>query len=153
MEIAVRHPVNADQSSFRRIMVSSPHFYAQSLASGALSSNALSRQPGSHILAKQSDVDSALSDLSDRNSLFTGSVTKEPNRTNGDGDVSIGQVENALADDEKFELLSAFLDDEVTEEERQLVLHWLQSDEAVKANYQKQMRLRKALRSLKLDPL
>ncbi|MEL6352425.1 MAG: hypothetical protein AAFR58_11725 [Cyanobacteria bacterium J06627_28] len=137
-------------------MVSGPYFYAQSLASGALSANALGRQPVP--LAKQSDVDSAVSDLGDRSSFFASGVQKETNCANGDGGASnglasVGQAEKAFADDEKFELLSAFLDDEVTEEERQLVLHWLQSDEAVKADYQKQMRLREALRSLKSDLL
>lgn len=134
-------------------MVSSPHFYAQPLTSGALSSNALDTQPRPYVLAKKSDVDVASSALGAHSPFFTGSVKEGSNCTAGDGVASTEQVENPLIDDEKFELLSAFLDDEVTREERQLVLHWLQSDEAFKANYQKQMRLRKALRSLKADLL
>ncbi len=48
--------------------------------------------------------------------------------------------------EEKFELLSAYLDDEVTGEERRLVDRWLVSDLELQAHHQKQVRLRKALR-------
>jgi len=50
--------------------------------------------------------------------------------------------------DEKFGLLSAFLDDEVSEEERCLVNHWLKSDADLQATYQQQLRLRAALKHL-----
>lgn len=53
---------------------------------------------------------------------------------------SIGTV------DEAFELLSAYLDDEVTEEERCLVQHWIVSDPEMKEHYQKQLRLRQAFK-------
>ncbi|MEM6868399.1 MAG: hypothetical protein AAF528_08465 [Cyanobacteria bacterium P01_C01_bin.121] len=48
--------------------------------------------------------------------------------------------------DEAFELLSAYLDDEVTDDERGLVEHWLASDPELQSHYQKQLRLRQALK-------
>jgi len=53
-----------------------------------------------------------------------------------------------FTDDEKFGLLSAFLDDEVSDEERCLVSHWLKSDASLQATYQQQLRLRAALKLL-----
>ena len=53
-----------------------------------------------------------------------------------------------ITGDEKFELLSAYLDDEVTEEERALVNHWLASDPEMKAIYNKQRQLQLAIQAL-----
>ncbi|MEO0645594.1 MAG: hypothetical protein AAFZ17_05475 [Cyanobacteria bacterium J06650_10] len=52
-----------------------------------------------------------------------------------------------LAEDKKFELLSAYLDDEVTAEERALVNHWLASDPEMQRSYQKQLKLKQALKA------
>lgn len=48
--------------------------------------------------------------------------------------------------DEAFELLSAYLDDEVTASERCLVQHWLSVDADIRSHYQKQLQLRQALK-------
>lgn len=53
-----------------------------------------------------------------------------------------------FSEDEKFELLSAYLDGEVTETEYQLVIGWIASDRKVAQHYQKQLKLRQALQSL-----
>jgi hypothetical protein len=53
----------------------------------------------------------------------------------------------ALTYPEKFELLSAYLDDEVTDEERCLVEHWLSSDLHLQQQYQEQLKLRLAMRA------
>ncbi|MGD1867872.1 MAG: anti-sigma factor family protein [Phormidesmis sp.] len=55
--------------------------------------------------------------------------------------------------DEAFELLSAYLDDEVTAEERCLVQHWLASDPEMQSHYQKQLRLRQAMKLFMSDSL
>lgn len=55
--------------------------------------------------------------------------------------------------DEAFELLSAYLDNEVTEAERCLVQHWLASDPDIKSDYQKQLQLRQALKSFMCEGL
>jgi len=47
---------------------------------------------------------------------------------------------------EKFELLSAYLDDEITDAERCLVDLWLASDAELRSHYHKQLQLRKALK-------
>ncbi len=47
---------------------------------------------------------------------------------------------------EKFELLSAYLDDEVTSNERRLVDFWLASDADFQSQYRKQLKLREALK-------
>ncbi|MEL6777264.1 MAG: hypothetical protein AAFO06_08415 [Cyanobacteria bacterium J06597_16] len=52
-----------------------------------------------------------------------------------------------FSDAEKFQLLSAYLDDEVSEHERHLVAHWLASDAKLKNYYQSQQQLRQAIRS------
>jgi hypothetical protein len=49
-------------------------------------------------------------------------------------------------DDEKFELLSAYFDDEVSEQERALVEHWLSCDPQLQQHYQAQLKLRQAIR-------
>jgi anti-sigma factor RsiW len=58
----------------------------------------------------------------------------------------------AFTDAEKFELLSAYLDDEVTEQEQCLVEHWLSSDLALQQHYQAQLRLRSAMRAVFNEP-
>ena len=50
--------------------------------------------------------------------------------------------------DEKFELLSAYLDNEVTKEEQALVDQWLTSDTEMQKIYQKQLRLKHAIREI-----
>ncbi|NJM97689.1 MAG: hypothetical protein HC800_11495 [Phormidesmis sp. RL_2_1] len=54
--------------------------------------------------------------------------------------------ERAFTDDEKFELLSAYLDDEVSLQERHLVEHWLSVDPSTQQHYQAQLKLRQAIR-------
>lgn len=49
---------------------------------------------------------------------------------------------------EKFELLSAYLDDEVSEQEKYLVANWLAYDVQLQKHYQNQLRLRQAIRGL-----
>lgn len=49
--------------------------------------------------------------------------------------------------DEKFALLSAYLDDEVSEQERCLVEQWLLSDAQTRQHYRAQNRLRQGLRA------
>ncbi len=54
----------------------------------------------------------------------------------------------AVDDDEaRFELLSAYLDDEVTAEERQLVAQWLMDDSNTQQMYQRLLMLRQAIRT------
>ncbi|MEL6471300.1 MAG: hypothetical protein AAFQ74_16360 [Cyanobacteria bacterium J06623_4] len=54
----------------------------------------------------------------------------------------------AYTPDDKFLLLSAFLDDEVTEEERALVIGWINSDPQLQQQYREQMKLREAMKSI-----
>ncbi len=56
-------------------------------------------------------------------------------------------LEEVFTDAEKFELLSAYLDDEVTEQEQCLVEHWLSSDFQLQQQYQAQLKLRLAMRA------
>ncbi len=60
----------------------------------------------------------------------------------------VSPAESARTADESFQLLSAYLDDEVTGEERCLVEHLLASDSEMKSHYQKQLRLRQAFKAL-----
>ncbi|MEM8505002.1 MAG: hypothetical protein AAF716_17840 [Cyanobacteria bacterium P01_D01_bin.1] len=53
--------------------------------------------------------------------------------------------------EEKFELMSAYLDDEVSEQERVLVESWLESDPQLLSSYQQQLKLREAVQELGLD--
>ncbi|HZG37855.1 MAG TPA: zf-HC2 domain-containing protein [Nodosilinea sp.] len=48
---------------------------------------------------------------------------------------------------DRFELLSAYLDGEVTPEERQQVLRWLQQDDGARSLYNRLLTLRQGLRS------
>ncbi|MGB7086786.1 MAG: RseA family anti-sigma factor [Phormidesmis sp.] len=52
---------------------------------------------------------------------------------------------------EKFELLSAYLDGEVSDQERRLVMQWLLSDPQLQKHYQAQLKLRQAMRSFSSD--
>jgi hypothetical protein len=61
-------------------------------------------------------------------------------------EVASGPNAKTATDDEKFELLSAYLDDEVSEQERCLVEHWLSADPQLQQHYQAQLRLRQAIR-------
>ncbi|ESA36243.1 hypothetical protein N836_07835 [Leptolyngbya sp. Heron Island J] len=47
----------------------------------------------------------------------------------------------------RFELLSAYIDDEVSSEERQLVAQWLMYDPNMQQMYQRLLRLRQAIRT------
>ena len=49
---------------------------------------------------------------------------------------------------EKFEILSAYLDNEASEEDRSLVEQWIECDPSFRAQYQAQLRLKSAIRSL-----
>lgn len=62
-------------------------------------------------------------------------------------------VERALAKAEQFELLSAYLDDEVTEQERCLVEHWLSSDSQLQQQYQAQLKIRSAMKGVFKDSI
>ncbi|MEM7066612.1 MAG: hypothetical protein AAF572_26040 [Cyanobacteria bacterium P01_B01_bin.77] len=50
-------------------------------------------------------------------------------------------------DEARFELLSAYLDDEVTAKERQLVAQWLRDDPSIQKMYQQLLMLRQAIRT------
>jgi hypothetical protein len=58
--------------------------------------------------------------------------------------------QKAFSVDEKFELMSAYLDNEATEQERTLVEDWLANDPQLFSSYQQQMKLRGAI--LELGP-
>ena len=64
-----------------------------------------------------------------------------------DGSLGAQSVPADFTSHEKFELLSAYMDDEVTAEERALVEHWLSSDPLMRRHYQKQLKLRAAIKS------
>ena len=54
----------------------------------------------------------------------------------------------AIPDEEtRFELVSAYLDDEVTADERQLVAQWLQDDPEIRRMYRQLLMLRQAIRT------
>jgi anti-sigma factor RsiW len=54
---------------------------------------------------------------------------------------------------EQFELLSIYLDQETSPDERQRVEHWLSSDPHFRAVYQQQLQLRRAFLSLPTPPV
>jgi anti-sigma factor RsiW len=58
---------------------------------------------------------------------------------------------SAYTEAEKFELLSAYLDGECSDQECELVEHWLASEESIRAQYQGQLKLRKAMRAIASD--
>ncbi len=53
-----------------------------------------------------------------------------------------------LTEDKKFELMSAYLDDEVSDQERRLVEYWLANDPQLLSDYQQQIKLRGAIQTL-----
>ncbi|KPQ36471.1 MAG: hypothetical protein HLUCCA11_06300 [Phormidesmis priestleyi Ana] len=57
-------------------------------------------------------------------------------------------LERAFTTDEKFELLSAYLDNEVTEQQKKLVEQWLLSDLRMQQHYRSQLKLRRAMKAL-----
>lgn len=61
--------------------------------------------------------------------------------------MSANQISNnsMTTPDERFELLSAYIDGEVTETEEQLVEQWLSDDVDFRRLYQQQMKLRQSL--------
>ncbi|MEL6161017.1 MAG: hypothetical protein AAFQ40_08335 [Cyanobacteria bacterium J06623_5] len=63
-------------------------------------------------------------------------------------DVAASNEGETYTSDEKFLLLSAFLDDEVTEAEQALVIGWINSDPQLQRQYREQMKLREAMRSM-----
>ncbi|MEM6251438.1 MAG: hypothetical protein AAF821_00820 [Cyanobacteria bacterium P01_D01_bin.156] len=64
----------------------------------------------------------------------------------GNGDVSWTSITHFYDEETRFELLSAYMDDEVTSEERQLVTQWIKDDPVVQQMYQQLLMLRQAIR-------
>ena len=60
-------------------------------------------------------------------------------------------LDNMLSESERFELLSAYIDDEVSTEERQTVEQWLASDVHMQQTYQAQIKLSRAMQSMLRD--
>ena len=58
-----------------------------------------------------------------------------------------------LTDTEKFELLSAYLDGEVSDQEGAMVEGWIANNPEINRLYHEQLKLREAMRSLPLDLL
>lgn len=54
----------------------------------------------------------------------------------------------AFSQAEKFEILSAYLDNEATEQEQRWIKHWLLSDLQLQQQYQNQLKIRAAIRQL-----
>lgn len=67
---------------------------------------------------------------------------------NSNNPVENAQWGQTFSQAEKLELLSAYLDDEVSEEEKHLVAHWLACDVQLQKHYQNQLKLRQAIRCL-----
>ncbi len=63
------------------------------------------------------------------------------------------QPTESLTTDEKFELLSAYMDNEVTEQERHLVEQWLTCDVQIQRQYQAQLKLSLTIKTLSSDLL
>lgn len=57
-------------------------------------------------------------------------------------------VDELMSKNRKFELLSAYIDNEVSEEERQEVEGWLNSDPQMRQQYKAQLKLSRAMKSL-----
>ncbi len=55
--------------------------------------------------------------------------------------------QEAYTQDEKCELLSAYIDDECSFQERQLVEHWLASDSQMQQQYRAQLKLQLAIKT------
>lgn len=60
-------------------------------------------------------------------------------------------AKKAYSEEEKFELMSAYLDDEVSAQERRLIESWLASDSQLQNSYQQQLKLREAVQKLGSD--
>ena len=58
----------------------------------------------------------------------------------------------AFSQAEKFEILSAYLDDEATEQEQRWVQRWLSSDSHLQQAYQNQLKLRAAIGAILVSP-
>lgn len=71
-------------------------------------------------------------------------------RTPSHGDRSIGTIDMLKRD--RFELLSAYLDGEVTASERQQVEAWLDSDPIVQRLYARLLKLRQGLQTIPIPP-
>ncbi len=65
---------------------------------------------------------------------------------------SLPVVELDAMQRDRFELLSAYLDGEVTATERQQVENWLESDPEVQCLYKRLLKLRQGMQSLSLQP-
>lgn len=61
------------------------------------------------------------------------------------------KAEADLTLDEKFELLSTYIDGESSEQEQQLVEHWLSTDPQMQKQYQLQLKLSSAIKVLYTD--
>lgn len=66
----------------------------------------------------------------------------------GEADLTAADERNSYWKRDRFELLSAYLDGEVTAAERHQVEQWLEHDSAAQAMYARLMRLRQGMRSL-----
>lgn len=61
---------------------------------------------------------------------------------------SSSSPQEAFSVGEKFELMSAYIDNEASEQERALVEDWLANDPQLLSSYQQQMKLREAISEL-----
>ncbi|MGC1307056.1 MAG: hypothetical protein WA885_07485 [Phormidesmis sp.] len=84
-------------------------------------------------------------DRSSDNLFLQGSFTDEQTQDK--------QTQDKQSDDKKFELLSAYLDGEVSEQEYRLVNHWISSNPVIWQQYQEQMKLRQAIRKYGAEQL
>ena len=89
----------------------------------------------------------AYSEVIDSSSEVARGITQRADSDSEEsGDLPLPATDVKESVDEAFELLSAYLDEEVTVEERCLVEHWLASDPEIRSHYQKQLQLRQAFR-------
>ncbi|MGB3296731.1 MAG: hypothetical protein WBA76_00575 [Phormidesmis sp.] len=58
-----------------------------------------------------------------------------------------GTFEKVFSQAEKFDILSAYLDNEATEQEQSWVKHWLLSDSQLQQQYQNQLKIRSAIKA------
>ncbi|MEL6604239.1 MAG: hypothetical protein AAFP20_13550 [Cyanobacteria bacterium J06614_10] len=93
-------------------------------------------------------VDTRERSLSSNERQFKADESDLQGRNLSGNDLSTSSEGVAYTPDEKFVLLSAFLDDEVTEQERALVIGWINSDPQLQRQYQEQMKLREAMKSI-----
>ncbi len=83
-----------------------------------------------------------------------GELSKESHDISGSDSFStenIGELGTSIVEaydeETRFELLSAYVDDEVTFEERQLVAQWLRDEPAIQHTYRQLLMLRQAIRT------